>query len=397
MRVGIRVNGDCGGIVGRRKRPNKETDDAATEQTQPGDIPAGSAEDIEEWLLYKPLEEGTAPGEPPGDKPKDMTWADSPEESDTRWFHKDEDAPTDPTADEPKEPAEAPSEPGWLAESDSGDTAAATTEGADASPIPIDDLLVDLDGSSMGVPSEPVMMMDEPSSATQDPLANARISRLLISLGVGLGIALIMVMVAGVPWDKLMQPDAPAQIELAELEALTNQPTDPRLRGIEVRENLRGKPEDLTIDQDLLPDMALEPVFSGAVELGIEDLRGGAGSSGAGSSRAPLAAKVHRGSDASFLEGTKVTQANQRPSFQDDDLEEEVGPTDGGLLRISSNRPVVLYINEEAMGKIGAFEKVVDPGDYTIRAMIPEQPDSEETQRVVVERIGQIRAVHFTF
>ncbi len=392
--------------MGRRKRPDKETGAGPSEPTQSGNAPAGSAEEIEEWLLYKPLDEGTAPGEAdagaeaPSDKSKDMTWAEAPGESNTRWFQKEEDAPTDPTADEPKQAAESSSEPEWLDSTDSGDTASATEAGADASSIPIDDLLVDLDGASIGVPSEPVMVTDEPSPGTQDPMAGTRVSRLMISLGVGLGIALVMVMVAGVPWDKLVQTNSPAQIELAELEALTNQPSDPRLRGIEVRENLRGKPKDLTIDEDLLPDVALEPVFSGALELGVEDLRGGAGSGSgvSGSSRAPLAvAKVHRGSDANFLEGTKVTQANQRPSFQDDDLQEEVGPTEGGLLRISSNRPVVLYINEEAIGKVGAFEKVVDPGDYTIRAMIPEQPDSEETQRVVVERIGQIRAVHFTF
>jgi hypothetical protein len=386
--------------VGRRKRPDKETAAGPDESTPPGNAPAGSAEEIEEWLLHKPLDEDTAPGEPaeaPSDPPKDMTWAESPGESDTRWFQKEEDAPTDPTADEPKQASESSTEPEWL---DSADTATGAAAASDASSIPIDDLLVDLDGASLGVPSEPVMVTDEPSSATQDPMAGTRMSRLMISLGVGLGIALVMVMVAGVPWDKLTRSDSSAQIELAELEALTNQPSDPRLRGIEVRENLRGKPEDLTLDENLLPDVTLEPVFSGALELGVEDFGGGAGSSRAGvrgSSGAPLAVKVHRGSDANFLEGAKVTQANQRPSFQDDDLQEEVGPTEGGLLRISSNRPVVLYINEEAVGKVGAFEKVVAPGDYTIRAMIPEQPDSEETQRVVVERIGQIRAVHFTF
>ena len=67
------------------------------------------------------------------------------------------------------------------------------------------------------------------------------------------------------------------------------------------------------------------------------------------------------------------------------------------MLKITSNRPVVVYVNGEPLGKNGAWDRVVPPGAYTVRAMIPEQPDSEVTQRVVVDEIGQVVPVHFTF
>lgn len=393
------VDDAYGGIVGRKKRPDKEAEGQSTEPTQPEGTPAGSADEIEDWLFTSPLGSDTAPGDLGGSKSSGQgkTWSDASAESDTQWFQKQEEAPTDPTGEEPiASPSDATEDILGPALSGAG---SAPSDAAAA--VPIDDLLVDLDGGAGSILEEPVRGMDEPAPATQDPMATARSSRMVISLGVGTFIALMIVLVAGIPWGKLMgSAETTKQVELAELEALTNAPSDPRLRGIEVRENLRGRPEDLVIDPDLLPDVALEPVFSGGFGAGLSNASEGQGA-GAGTGRAAssekLVPKIHRATEVSFMDGARVIEAGSRPTFSEPGMAAEAAPTDGGLLQITSNRPVVVYLNGEPLGKNGAWDRLVQPGAYTIRAMIPEQPDSEVTRRVVVEEVGQVVPVHFTF
>ncbi len=67
-----------------------------------------------------------------------------------------------------------------------------------------------------------------------------------------------------------------------------------------------------------------------------------------------------------------------------------------GTLNIRSNRRVIVYVNDSAIGYT-PVEHPVPVGAYSIRAMVPGMPDTQQTRQAAVETAGQAVAVTFSF
>jgi len=94
-------------------------------------------------------------------------------------------------------------------------------------------------------------------------------------------------------------------------------------------------------------------------------------------------------SDAAPSEPAPVARPRSAPSPRTEDAAR-------GTLKIRANRRVLVYVNDKAVGYT-PHEMRVAPGAYSIRAMVPGQPDSEQTQEARLDAVGQAVALSFTF
>jgi hypothetical protein len=67
-----------------------------------------------------------------------------------------------------------------------------------------------------------------------------------------------------------------------------------------------------------------------------------------------------------------------------------------GTLKIRSNRRVLVYVNGQAIGYTPQDYKV-NPGDYSISAMVPGQPNTKQTRDASISDAGTTTPVDFTF
>lgn len=71
-------------------------------------------------------------------------------------------------------------------------------------------------------------------------------------------------------------------------------------------------------------------------------------------------------------------------------------PATSGTLKIRSNRKVLVYVNDEAIGYTPQ-NYPAPPGSYQISAMVPGQPKTRQTHRATLEQGGSTVPVQFTF
>ncbi len=67
-----------------------------------------------------------------------------------------------------------------------------------------------------------------------------------------------------------------------------------------------------------------------------------------------------------------------------------------GTLKIRSNRRVLVYVNDQAIGYTPQDYKV-EPGDYRVAAMVPGQPKTRQTRQATVGDSGNTAPVDFNF
>ena len=106
---------------------------------------------------------------------------------------------------------------------------------------------------------------------------------------------------------------------------------------------------------------------------------------------------MHRASDAEFFNEAQVRRASGRTQLVSEKVDEALIAAQKSRLEIRSNQSVVAYINGAALGKIGYKDHLVAPGTYTIRAMLPGNPDSAQEVTVTVDQVGQSVPVRFSF
>ncbi len=71
-------------------------------------------------------------------------------------------------------------------------------------------------------------------------------------------------------------------------------------------------------------------------------------------------------------------------------------PATVGTLKIRSNRRVLIYVDGKAVG-YAPTDYPVTPGSHVVRAMVPGQPTSAQTQEIQVAAAGSVLGVDFTF
>ena len=262
----------------------------------------------------------------------------------------------------------------------------------------LDDLVTAVDTDMQEPP--PAMGVAGFETATQDPYAAGRLSRVVTSLGIGIGLALVLLVVGLVPWSQILSTTVqePAVENAATLRDLD---VEPEAQAVEVREDMRGRSRKVTVDEDLLPDAAPLPDLTAAREVSLSDLQPAPKATGGGSgARAPAAPQeltVHRASDAEFFNEAQVRRASGRTQLVSEKVDEALIAAQKSRLEIRSNQSVVAYINGAALGKIGYKDHLVAPGTYTIRAMLPGNPDSAQEVTVTVDQVGQSVPVRFSF
>ena len=67
-----------------------------------------------------------------------------------------------------------------------------------------------------------------------------------------------------------------------------------------------------------------------------------------------------------------------------------------GVLKIRSNRRVLVYVNGAAVGYTPQDYQGL-PGSFSVSAMVPGQPDSKQTRDIEISAAGAVHAVEFSF
>lgn len=305
----------------------------------------------------------------------------------------DEDSPNvaeSPTVDDPAPPAQP-------AASAVPDTAPADDMSSFLTESALDDLVTPVDAAEQDL--TPPMGVAGFETATQDPYAAGRMGRVVTSLGIGIGLAMLVLIVGLVPWSEILSTTV--QEPAVENAATLREPAaEPEPQAVEVRTDMRGRSRKVTLDEDLLPDAAPLPDLTAAREVSLADLQPeptGSGGGGARAASAPQEVTVHRASDADFFGTAQVRRSSGRTDLVNEKVDEALVAAQQSRLEIRSNQSVVAYINGAALGKIGYKDHLVAPGTYTIRAMLPGNPDSAQEVTVTVDQVGQSVPVRFSF
>jgi len=262
----------------------------------------------------------------------------------------------------------------------------------------LEDLVTPVD--PQGHDALPPMGVAGLETATQDPYAAGRMGRVVTSLGVGVGLAVVVLVVGLVPWSDILSTVV-QQPAVESAATLRDREPDPEAQAVEVRGDMRGRSRKVTVDEDLLPDAAPLPDLTAARELSLADLQADptprSGGSASQAASAPPQLTVHRASDADFFGEAQVRRASGRVELVSEKVDEALIAAQKSRLEIRSNQSVVAYINGAALGKIGYKDHLVAPGTYTVRAMLPGNPDSAQEVTVTVDQVGQSVPVRFSF
>jgi hypothetical protein len=71
-------------------------------------------------------------------------------------------------------------------------------------------------------------------------------------------------------------------------------------------------------------------------------------------------------------------------------------PATLGTLKIRANRRVLVYVDGKAIG-YAPTDHLVAPGAHSVRAMLPGQPATAQTQSIDVAAAGSVVALDFAF
>jgi hypothetical protein len=196
--------------------------------------------------------------------------------------------------------------------------------------------------------------------------------------------------------DELPDPSKAAALEFSmpvseEAPALEPAAPDSHIKGVEVRKTLRRQPRMVGEEEVDPTDHANRRRAREVVRAELTSPPGGRtpGSSSAGApalpEEAPAAAPVPAPGAAPAPRPEPAPSAVPSPA-----------PSDSGFLTVRSNRRVIVYVDGSAVGYTPA-NLAVRPGEHSVKAMVPGQPDSQQTRRADVTAVGQNVAIDFTF
>ena len=159
--------------------------------------------------------------------------------------------------------------------------------------------------------------------------------------------------------------------------------------GVEVRGNMRQTPKVFgEVDDD---EKGTDPTAPPDGEDGDDD--------GTEDTDSDTVEKDDGGQEAAPAPGpAPAPQASPGPRRPQPTAPAPQPSTDGvkGTLKIRSNRRVLVYVNGAAVGYTPQDYKV-QPGDYSVSAMVPGQPGTKQTIDTSLAQPGQTQAVDFSF
>ncbi len=233
------------------------------------------------------------------------------------------------------------------------------------------------------------------------------------AVGIGMIMSLGLILLIFLDWRQMAADSIPTPPEGAgEAGSFVDLGLGPRSidgGGVEVRTGLRSPPRFDAVDPMVVreveraamrdpPDLRRPVTPTAAVEIGeVGDVGevGGAvqrpvptGTQNSQQTPVPVAKSIGEvGADAP-PPPTPAPVVRPRPTEPD--------PATLGTLKIRANRRVLVYVDGKAIG-YAPTDYLTTPGAHTVRAMLPGQPASAQTQSIDVVKAGSVVALDFAF